>query len=361
MERVLFIMGNMGLGGAETHIMKVYRVINKDQYQFDFILNVPQKCYYEEEINALGGVVYRVTPKSKSIFNNFKEIKNIVQDNNYKIVFKCGEQAMSWTEMLAAKIGGAEKRIMRSTNSKGSSSMLNNLMHFISRVPLRIFTTTKVAPSLLAGEWLFGKKGSKDLVLIKNGIDIRQYAYSNESNFSARAKLNIPMNGTVVGHVGRFNEQKNHDFLIDIFNEYHKKNENSYLLLVGDGPLKSQIQNKVKTLNLQNHVVFTGNREDVYELYSVMDMFVFPSFYEGMPNTVIEAQANGLKCFVSDTITKEANITNNIEYLSLEKLNCWVDAITGNVERRTDVSGCFIRSGYDIDSVMKTYVQLFSS
>lgn len=361
MERILFIMGNMGLGGAETHTMKVYRNIDREQFQFDFVLNIPEKCYYEDEIKSLGGRIFRVTAKSKSITRNFIDIKNIVREYDYNVVLKCGEQAMSWTEMLAAKLGGANKRIMRSTNSRGDSSILGNLMHYLSRVPLNVFITDKVAPSIEAGEWLFGKRACKNLLIINNGIDLSQYAYNHEKRINGRKILEMPMDAIVLGHVGRFNEQKNHEYLIDIFAEYHKKNEKSYLLLIGDGPLRCKIEEKIKVLGLENFVIFTGNRADVHELYSVMDVFVFPSFYEGMPNTVIEAQANGLKCFVADTITKSANITRNVQYIPLGNVEAWVDKLMEFEYERNDCTKSFLQNKYDIKSVTETYVQLLSN
>lgn len=359
MERILFIMGNMGLGGAETHIMKVYRQIDKARYQFDFVLNTPQKCYYEDEILGLGGKIYRVTAKSKSVIKNYKDIKKIVLEQHYRIVFKCGEQAMSWTEMLAAKQGGAIKRIMRSTNSKGGDSKVANMIHCLSRVPLGMLVTDRIAPSKVAGEWLFGKKGCQHLILMNNGLDLEEYTYTSEKRSAARAEFSIPQDAFVMGHVGRFNEQKNHDFLIDIFNAYYRESENGYLFLVGDGPLKNQIENKVDNLGLHDRVIFAGNRADVNILYSAMDAFVFPSFYEGMPNTVIEAQANGLPCFVSDTITTDANITGKVEYIKLGSCNSWVNAIKHGTLERYNSTAFFERAGYDIGSVVQQYVDIF--
>lgn len=359
MERILFIMGNMGLGGAETHIMKVYRQIDKARYQFDFVLNTPQKCYYEDEILGLGGKIYRVTAKSKSVIKNYKDIKKIVSEQHYRIVFKCGEQAMSWTEMLAAKQGGATKRIMRSTNSKGGDSKAAKVVHCLSRIPLGMLVTDKIAPSKVAGEWLFGKNGCQHLVLMNNGLDLDEYTYTFERRSTARKEFAIPQSAFVIGHVGRFNEQKNHDFLIDIFDAYHKKSENTYLFLIGDGPLKKQVENKIDNLGLRDCVILAGNRADVNILYSAMDLFVFPSFYEGMPNTVIEAQANGLPCLVSDTITKDANITGNVEYIALGHCNSWVDAINHGGLKRYNGAESLKRAGYDIGSVVQQYVDIF--
>ncbi len=360
MERILFIMGNMGLGGAETHIMKVYRTIDRTKYQFDFVLNVVEKCYYEDEIIGLGGRIYRVTSKSKNIFQNYLDIKNIVSLNNYRVVFKCGEHALSWTEMLAAKNGGAVNRIMRSTNTKAGDSKLNNIIHNFSRNILSRLVTKKVAPSKEAAKWLFGEKNCDDVIYVKNGVDMSFYAFNEKSRIAKRKELNISNKAIVIGHVGRFNTQKNHEFLIDIFNQIHIKNPESYLLLIGEGPLKEKIAEKISKYNISEFVKFAGNRKDVNELYSAMDLFVFPSLYEGMPNTVIEAQANGLRCFVSDTITKEANITNQVQYCSLNDIKEWIDIIELESYERYDPKRFFQEEKYDIQCVVEDYMKIFS-
>lgn len=359
MERILFVMGNMGLGGAETHIMKVYRKINKTQYQFDFVLNVVEKCYYEDEILSLGGKIYRVTPKSTSIMKNYSDIKSIVSDNKYRVVFKCGEHALSWTEMMAAKRGGAKSRIIRSTNSE-VDTFKAKVLHYISRPLLRHYVTKKVAPSKVSGEWMFGKHYCRDLNLVNNGINLDDYAFDKEKRETIREKYNVT-NKLVWGHIGRFAPQKNHDFLINIFYKYHKENPESALMLVGNGNLQDTIKEKVKHLNIEDSVIFVGETAVPGDFYSAMDMFVFPSFYEGMPNTVIEAQASGLKCFVSDTITRDANITDNVEYIPLDESE-WLKTIMdsrSNLRKNEGIKEMFERSRYDIDSVIDIYISLF--
>lgn len=360
MERILFIMGNMGLGGAETHIMKVYRKIDRKKYQFDFILNVANKCYYEDEIVELGGRIFRVTPKSKSVIQNYTDIKKIVQDKQYKIVFKCGEQAMSWTEMLAAKQGGAIKRIMRSTNSKGGASKLSYLVHCISRIPLNILVTDKIAPSREAGIWLFGKENVNSVTLMNNGLNLAEYEYIENYRLKYRQEFNIPETAYVVGHVGRFSQQKNHVFLLKVFKEIQKKREDSYLVLVGDGELLEDVKSAVKKMQLEDKVIFAGNRKDVNRIYSAFDVFVFPSLYEGLPNTLIEAQANGLRCFASDTITREANITDNTVYIPLNDPSEWGTIICSTPYKRKNPRKPFQEKCYTIESVVEKYEEIFA-
>ena len=359
MNRVLFIMGNMGMGGAETHIMKVYRAIVPFDIQFDFVINVPQKCYYEDEILSLGGKIYRIEPKSKGIIAYTKNLKKIVKENSYNVVFKCGENAMSWTDMYAAKKGGATIRIMRSTNSS-VNSLKGRIVHHLSRCLLRHYVTNKVAPSKLAGEWMFGKHHCKDLILINNGVDLEYYKFTLDKRNKIRDQYHIT-DQLLFGHVGRFAPQKNHDFLIDVFLEYHKINPKSMLMLVGEGSLQDDIRKKVDAYGLTDQIIFAGAQSSLSEYYSAMDAFLFPSLYEGMPNTVIEAQACGLKCIIADTITQDANITGNVQYMPLAKEH-WVEYLKNvSIEsfKHVDAGSSFIEKKYDIQSVVKTYIGLF--
>ena len=164
----------------------------------------------------------------------------------------------------------------------------------------------------------------------------------------------------MVGHIGRFMTQKNHAFLLDIFNQIYTQNNNAVLLLVGTGELQAQIKEKIKALGLEKNVIFTGVRSDVPQLLSAMDVFVFPSFYEGMPNTVIEAQATGLPCVIADTITSEADITGLVKYLSLsDSADKWAEtAFELAKSERKDTKEEFIKNKYDIESVAQEFVRL---
>lgn len=361
MERVLIIIGNMGLGGAETHIMKVYRKINKNAFQFDFILNVPQECYYEKEIELLGGKCYRVTPKSKSILKNYKDIKRIVKDNGYNIVFKCGEHAFSWTEMKAAKSAGAKGRIMRSTNSSLSGSLKSLLLHYLSRPLLNYYITDRIAPSIEAALWLFGPKYLKHTKIVNNAIDLDAYEYNDVKRKTIRSKYNIPENGIVIGHVGRFSVQKNHNFLIALLSHLVAKDDKFYLLCVGEGDLLSSVKDEIVKYKLTHHVILCGNQSDMQGYYSAMDVFVLPSLYEGMPNVVIEAQGNGLRCIISDTVTKDSDITGENFYLPLNDIEIWEQTVKNIEIKRIDPKDSFVAKKYDIDSVTMIYENIFSN
>ena len=200
----------------------------------------------------------------------------------------------------------------------------------------------------------------RPLVNLHNGVDLKMYHYDEEGRGRIREEFSLD-GKLVVGHVGRFHEQKNHRFLLEVFREIRKRRDDAVLLLVGVGTLEVDVRRRVKELDLENVVIFAGQRFDVPQLLSAMDVFVFPSFHEGMPNTVIEAQATGLPCVIADTITAEADITGLVTYLPLEETaEHWAQTALNRVtEQRRDTAGDFLERGYDIESVATELLGLF--
>ncbi|MBQ4153932.1 MAG: glycosyltransferase [Clostridia bacterium] len=241
-------------------------------------------------------------------------------------------------------------------------SIVTKAVHYISRFLYGRYVDVKFAPSDLAAEYTFGKKAvaKGQVAQLHNAVDLNIYHYYPEERISIRKELGIE-GKKVIGHIGRFMHQKNHSFLLDIFNEIKKKEPNAVLLLVGgNGDLEPMVRQKISDLRLEDSVVFAGIRSDIPQLLSAMDVFVMPSFYEGMPNTVIEAQATGLPCIISDTITKQANITDLVEYLPLsEPTSIWADrAIAVINDTRKETKQNFIDNKYDIEGVAKQFVKL---
>ena len=217
----------------------------------------------------------------------------------------------------------------------------------------KIIPNVKFAPSKLAAKYTFGKKciENNKAMLLNNGLNTKQFTYSVNKRCKIRNQLGIEEDKTVIGHIGRFNTQKNHEFLIDIFNEVHKQKENSILLLAGQGPLMDEMKNKVRNLKLEGCVKFLGQRNDVNELYQAFDVFCLPSLYEGLPVVGIEAQATGLLCVFSDDMTKETKILDSTIFLSLEQSNRkWADYVLNDFKtyKRKDVKNEIIDSGFDI-------------
>ena len=360
MKRVLCIVGGMNAGGAETFLMKVYRRLDKNNYQMDFA--VANDGCYDEEIRLMGGKIFKITPKSKGFLKNFLSVKKLVKNEGYKYVLRTSQHSLSAMELFAARLGGAKRLVYRSSNSNTMSGSGKELkIHKLCGFMPRLFANVRIAPSTEAAEFMFGKNCIKKgkAIILNNGIDIEAFKYDEQNRNKYREEF-IFKDRPVLGHVGRFSAQKNHKFLLEIFAEIKKRKNDAVLLIVGGGELETEIKQKAKELNIYDDVVFTGVRSDVSKILSVMDVFIFPSFYEGMPNTVIEAQAVGLPCVISDTITKEADITGLVKYLPLSlSAEKWADEVIKSISSvRKNTKDDFIKNGYDIGSVTDKFVQL---
>ena len=352
MKRLLCIVGSMDAGGAETFLMKVYRSIDKSKYQMDFCVAKKEKNFYEDEITSMGGKIYRITPKSRNPFKNFFDIKKIVKDNNYTSVLRVSQHTLSSLELLAAKLGGGKKLVFRSSNSNTGGGKLNLLIHYLFRPIANCISNIKIAPSKEAGDFMFGKR---QYTIINNGLDLDTFKFSKDKRKRIRSELGIDDSTIVIGHVGRFNFQKNHKFLLEIFDKYHKKNKNSELWLFGKGELENEIKSQVNSFGLGSSVRFMGVKENVSDYYSAMDCYIFPSLFEGMPNTVIEAEVSGLPCVISDTITKDCKFIDELNFLSLNDVEAWVDSIHAAKKRNVDLANI----DFDIKKTVEDFIKLF--
>ena len=362
MKRLLCIVSSLNQGGAETFLMKLYRNIDRENYQFDFCLMSDIIGKYEDEVLSLGGKLYRVTPKSQNPLKCFLSLRKIVKENDYKYVMVVNEHSLSVIDLIAAKSGGAKKLVMRSSNADSESETSRILHKMFAFLPHNV-PNVMIAPSTKAARYTFGKKNveSGKVSIVKNGLPVDDFVFDASEREAVRKELNIE-NNFVVGHVGRFQKQKNHKFLVEIFKEILKKNENARLVLVGgNGDLMEDTKNRVRELGIEDKVLFLGNRTDVPKLLSAFDVLVFPSFFEGMPNVVIESQAASLPCVISDTITDEADITGMVEYYSLEKTaEEWAEKAllqAGKFERK-NLKEEFYKNGYAIKTVVEKFAEL---
>lgn len=362
MKKLLCIVGSINQGGAETFLMKICRNLEKKKFAMDFCVMSSGKGKYEDEILSLGGEIYHITPKSENPVKCFLEIRSLVKKNRYESVIRVSEHSLAVIDLIAAKCGGAEKLVMRSSNAN-SGSMKSRVLHKIFNFLPRIIPNVMIAPSRKAAEYTFGRRNIEKgkVIFLQNGLSVENFSFDKEIRNSLRTELGIE-DKFVVGHVGRFQEQKNHKFLIDVFKEIAIQKNNAILVLVGgNGELLEETKEYVKTLGLADKVLFLGNRSDVNKLLSAFDVLVFPSLYEGMPNVVIEAQASALPCLISDTITSEADITGLVKYYPLEKSSKeWADeAVKHSMEfERRSYSREFFDAGYTIDAVTKKFVEL---
>lgn len=317
--RIAQIIGKWLGGGVESVVMNYYRHIDRTKIQFDFICDKDSTNIPYDEIEQLGGRVILVPPYQK-VFEYQKDLIKIFKDNNYKIVHS-HLNTLSVFPLRAAKKAGVPVRIAHSHSTTNKKEWKKNLVKQILRPFSKVYATDYMCCSELAGRWLFGNKeyDKGNIYLLNNAIELDKFKYDEQLRNKKRKELNIKDDTLVIGHVGRFVEQKNHRFLIDIFNEVHKQKENSILLLVGQGPLMEEMKEKVKTLGIEDSVKFLGQRNDVNELYQVFDVFCLPSLYEGLPVVGIEAQATGLLCVLSDDMTKETKVLNETKFLSLKQ------------------------------------------
>lgn len=317
--RIAHIVGKWLGGGVESVIMNYYRNIDRDNIQFDFLCDEDSTDIPYDEIEKLGGRVILIPPYQK-IFKYQKELIRIFKENNYKIVHS-HINVLSVFPLRAAKKAGVPVRIAHSHSTTNKKEWKKNLVKQILRPFSKVYANKYMCCSDLAGRWLFGNKTYDEgkVYLLNNAIDTDKFKYDEEVRKEKRKELNIDDDTFVIGHIGRFVAQKNHEFLIDVFNEVHKEKENSILLLVGQGPLQLKIKEKVEELNLSDSVIFLGQRNDVNELYQAMDLFLFPSLYEGLGMVLIEAQCSGLPCVVSTEVPIISKVTNLLNFIDLRK------------------------------------------
>jgi len=356
--RVLQVFAQMNRGGAETMIMNIYRNIDRSKIQFDFIVHTNEECAFDNEIAKLGGRIYQVPRYIGRNHLAYTRAWNTFFKNNreYKIIHGHVRSTASIYLKIARKYG--LKTIVHS-HSTTSGDNLTALAKNVLQFPLRYIADYFFACSEYAGEWLFGKsvKSRDNYYILKNAINTKEFLFNNEIRLKKRQDLNLE-DKFVIGHIGRFHKLKNHKFLIDVFREVTSHIKNAVLLLIGDGELKEYILDKVIKMELSDKVIFAGVREDVPELLQAMDAFLFPSLHEGLPVTLIEAQAAGLPCIVSDEITKEVAITNLVKFLSLKtSISEWAKCIIeySHGFHRNDMFQEISNAGYDVGVTSRWY------
>ena len=366
--KIFQLVGSYKGGGVEAVVMNFYRNIDRNKIQFTFVCDEDSTDIPYEEIEKLGGKIIIVPPYSKP-FKYHSALKKALKEDDYKIIHS-HISTMSVFSLFAAKCAGVPVRIAHSHSTTNKKEKKKNLMKQVLRPFSKVFATDYMCCSELAGRWLFGNKeyDKGNVYLLNNAIDLDKFKYNESLRKKKRKELGIKDDTLVIGHIGRFVAQKNHDFLIDIFNEIYKKNNNSILLLAGQGPLMEDIKNKVKELNLDDNVKFLGQRNDANELYQAFDVFLLPSLYEGLPVVGVEAQASGLLCYLSDDMTKETKVLDITKFMSLNKMpEEWADNILDDVKKykRIDTSKEMTAKNFNIKEEAKKleeyYLNLYNN
>lgn len=370
---VVFYSEKWTSGGIEAFIMNICKNLDHDKININILTSQNETQIYDEEIKKIGGQKH-VTLKRKysspilRTIKNFKGFKEEIKKMNCDILHLniCHGVAMIYA--FLAKKAGIKNVIIHSHNSDigKKNKLIKTLGHNICKAMFEKYGDKYLACSDLAAEWMYTKKtlNSGNVELINNAIDVSKFVFNDEERKKIRRKLKIE-DKWVIGHIGRFNEQKNHEYLIEIFKEIHNREKNAVLLLIGEGELKSNIIEKVKELNLTDSVIFYGETKGVNKLLWAMDVFVLPSLFEGKPVVGIEVQAAALKSYISDTITKTVKISEYIEYLSIkESPKKWADEIIENGKKyeRIDMKDIIIKNEYDIKAVayklQKKYIDM---
>ncbi len=349
--RVLQIIGIVCGGGVESVIMNYYRNIDRTNVQFDFVVDGYDKTILDDEIASLGGKVYHIEPYRQNIFRYMKQIYQIVRQGNYKIVHS-NMNTLSVFSLFPAWLAGAEQRILHNHSTGIKQEGTRSVMKTILRPIAPLFANRYAACSKLAGDWMYGvrRMNRGDIAIIRNAIDVEQYTFSAEQRTKYRKKLGLADDALVIGHVGRFMFQKNHSFLLEIFREVCRLETKAALLLIGDGELRGEMEHLVQRYGLAKYVHFLGLRKDVRSLYNAMDIFVLPSWYEGLPVVSVEAQANGLRCLFSTNVTAESKLTKTAEFYDLaDGAAKWAaHIVNGNNDRNKNACTDMRSAGFDI-------------
>ena len=348
------VMGKWVGGGVESVIMNYYRHLDHSKVQFDFICDEDSTRIPYDEIKKLGGRVFLV-PKYQNLPKYLKALEKLFKENKYRIVHT-NINTLSVFPLYAAKKAKVPIRISHSHSTSNPKERKRNLIKNILRPFSKRYATDYFACSELAGRYLFGNKAfdQGEVKIIHNAIDIEKFKFDEVARKKLRKEFGINDSTVVIGHVGRFVQQKNHTFLVDVFKEYHKKNPDSKLLLVGSGPLEDEIKKKVEKLGLKDFVLFLGQRDDINKLYSAMDVFCLPSLYEGLGVVGIEAQVAGLPCMFSDKIPDDIKITDSIRFIKLtDKLKIWGDEIVKVViDKRSSTVSNRCTKNYNIEEAV---------
>lgn len=351
--RILMVVHEMNRGGLENFIMNLYRTIDRERVQFDFISHVEKKCAFDDEIISLGGKIYH-SPDYR-VFNHFQYIKwwndFFKEHKEYKIIHSNLDTTANIHLRVAKKYGLIT--IAHSHNTENGRG-LKNIVKKTLKIGFNNCCDYKFACSDAAAIFLFGKK-SKEAYVIKNGIITENFTYNPKIRSELRKEFLIPDNDIVIGTVGRIDKNKNQAFIIDILKNLNDKKINTTFVLAGDGPDKKSIIAKAKSTEINNKVLMLGVRKDINRILQVFDVFILPSFHEGLPVSAVEAQAAGLKCVLSDSITKETDASGLVKFIGLDKgAEYWADCIADFLPyERKDTSELIVKAGYDIENTSK--------
>lgn len=312
--RVAQILGKMNGGGVEAVVMNYYRHIDRSKVQFDFLVDSDSTLVPREEIESLGGRVFEIPPY-QHVVEYQRELQRLFKQEGWKIVHS-HINALSVFPLRAAKKAGVPVRIAHSHSTSGKGEHVKNALKSVLKTQANRYPTKRIACSNLAGDWLFGKNAS--CTVVGNAVDLSDFVHNEGARKAIRSELGVANNALLVGHLGRFAEQKNHAFLLEVFREVLAYAPDAVLAMAGDGPLLEATKKRATELGIKDSVRFLGTRTDAPALYQAFDVFCLPSLYEGLPVVGVECQASGTPILVSNAVTGETKITSLLDFESLE-------------------------------------------
>lgn len=368
MIKILQVVGNLRIGGAETVAMNILRYIDKNKYEVHYLVYSEKISEFEEEVKELGGKVIHV-PYTSNIFRYIQMLHRLNKEYGPYSIIHSHMMFHNGIVLSAAKILGITGRISHS-HSTNEGGKTNNIFQYLIRKIYVKFSrnlivhnsTTYIGCGLAAGNFLYGKKlFAKEGKYIRNGIDINRYIFDQSIRQKLREKYGLSDNIRAFACIGHFDIVKNHAFIIDVFDDVCKYSDNFRLFLLGEGKLRPEIEALVEAKHLKEKILFTGNVTNVHEWLQAIDCLLMPSLYEGVPLTLIEAQASGLKCLVSSNVSQESAITSCIEFIPLECKKKWIDRMCNidNYKRHSMIEE-ISRSGYNVADRMNDIFDIYS-
>lgn len=365
--KVLHIVGGMNVGGTETMLINLYRKLNTN-IQFDFISYYDKDAYYDDEIRKLGGQVIKIdSPNKVGMIKSIKNLCEAIKENGpYDAVhahtlFNCG------VAMIAARLSGIKVRVSHAhTNLDNTKNIIRKIYIWCMRRTINLFSTDCIACSESAGKYLFGESItlSKKYKLLPNYVDYKKYLNCSDTK-SVRQELGIKDDDIVVGHIGRFVEAKNHKFLLEVVSEMIILNNKVKLILAGDGELRKDMECYAEELGIKENVYFLGIRKDIDKILNNLDIFIFPSIYEGLGLVMIEAQSAGIPCLVSEAIQKEADLDIGlVKQINLnDKKELWIkeafELIENKNKNKKQILSAIKNKGYDLDNIINKLLEIY--
>lgn len=366
--RVLQVVPSMGHGGIEHFLMNLYRAIDREEIQFDFMYRVAYDCVFDEEIRSLGGRIFRcVDPdrhpvRSQGFYRRFfaehPEVRAVHEHRS-----GCDGFLGVMHEACRAEV--PVRAFHSHSSQKGwTRNPVKDVTDAFNAPRLDRIANAFIACSDVAADYLYGRcpAARNACVVVPNAIDLCSFAYDERVGARVREAWGIPVGSLVIGHVGRFVPEKNQAFLVEVLASLHGRGVDAELVLLGDGPTRQGIAAKAEGLSVADHVYFAGLQADTAPFYSAMDVFCMPSLFEGLPVACVEAQAAGLPMVLSTDVTRQADICGRTFFLGLDQgVDPWVSAIEAAVGDRCGASGALRAAGYDIADVARRFERLYTT